>query len=89
MAQDGDVSKAADKGKGKAVEGDRKPEDVEKDAAGQPASNGKKDDKADGLFASAAGNRLRPPLLTAVQTQKSSAKRTSSSRGSLKCSLSA
>ncbi|KAK0620373.1 armadillo-type protein [Immersiella caudata] len=47
MAQDGDVSKAADKGKGKAVEGDRKPEDAEKDAAGQPTANGKKDDKAD------------------------------------------
>jgi len=45
MAQEGDVSKTVDKGKGKAVEGDRKPEDAEKGA--QPAADSKKDDKAD------------------------------------------
>ncbi|KAK0641627.1 armadillo-type protein [Cercophora newfieldiana] len=47
MAQDGDVSKSTDKGKGKAVDAEQKPEDVEKDAAAQTAANGKKDDKAD------------------------------------------
>jgi len=55
MAQDGDLSKAADKGKGKAVEGDQKPEETEKDASTQPAANGKKDDKADGVFALPTG----------------------------------
>lgn len=50
MAQDSDLSKTPDKGKGKAVEGDRKPEEVQKDKDGNPVPNGKKDDKASGLF---------------------------------------
>ncbi|KAK0751176.1 armadillo-type protein [Schizothecium vesticola] len=48
MAQDGDVSKAADKGKEKAVDAEQKVDDSQKDAAGKPAANGAKDDgKAD------------------------------------------
>ncbi|KAK0629713.1 armadillo-type protein [Bombardia bombarda] len=48
MAQDSDLSKTADKGKGKAVDGEQKPDDVSKDNEGTTASNGKKDDgKAD------------------------------------------
>ncbi|KAK4193741.1 armadillo-type protein [Podospora australis] len=46
MAQDSDLSKGADKGKGKAV--DTKAEETQKDKAGQPVANGKKDeDKAE------------------------------------------
>ncbi|KAK4165857.1 armadillo-type protein [Cladorrhinum sp. PSN259] len=44
MAQDSDLPKATDKGKGKAVESDPKAEDSQKDKTGQPAANGKKDD---------------------------------------------
>lgn len=52
MAQDSDLSKAADKGKGKEVDGEKKPEEVPKDKDGNPTVNGKKeDDKNDGLFA--------------------------------------
>ncbi|KAK0735721.1 armadillo-type protein [Apiosordaria backusii] len=39
MAQDSDLSKTADKGKGKAVD-----DETQKDKAGQPVANGKKDD---------------------------------------------
>ncbi|KAK4199646.1 putative 26S proteasome regulatory subunit rpn-1 [Triangularia verruculosa] len=39
MAQDSDLSKTADKGKGKAVD-----DETQKDKAGQPVENGKKDD---------------------------------------------
>ncbi|KAK3990060.1 armadillo-type protein [Cladorrhinum sp. PSN332] len=44
MAQDSDLSKAAEKGKGKAVETDPKADEAQKEKAGQPAANGKKDD---------------------------------------------
>ncbi|KAK5660313.1 hypothetical protein OQA88_12853 [Cercophora sp. LCS_1] len=44
MAQDSDLSKAADKGKGKATDVEKSAEELQKDAAGQPAANGKKDD---------------------------------------------
>ncbi|KAH8880666.1 26S proteasome regulatory subunit rpn-1 [Thozetella sp. PMI_491] len=47
MAQDSDLSKAADKGKGKAVEGAQKPEEVQKDKDGKPIVNGKKEDEKD------------------------------------------
>ncbi|KAK1834174.1 armadillo-type protein [Podospora conica] len=48
MAQDSDLSKAADKGKGKAVDTENKADDSQKDTAGKPAANGAKDDdKAD------------------------------------------
>jgi len=46
MAQDSDLSKTADKGKGKAVDAERKPEDLKK-GDGQPAATGKKDDDKD------------------------------------------
>lgn len=49
MAQDSDLSKAADKGKGKATDSERKPDEAQKDKAGQPVANGK-DDKAECLF---------------------------------------
>lgn len=39
MAQDSDLSKTADKGKGKAVD-----DETQKDKAAQPVENGKKDD---------------------------------------------
>ena len=42
MAQDSDKPSAADKGKGKAVDG--KPDDAPKDKDGKPLVNGKKDD---------------------------------------------
>jgi hypothetical protein len=52
MAQDSDLSKTSDKGKGKAVEGDRKPGETQKDAAASTEADGKKDaDKADCMFA--------------------------------------
>ncbi|KAK4227844.1 armadillo-type protein [Podospora fimiseda] len=44
MAQDSDLSKVADKGKGKAVETDPKGDESQKDKAGQPAANEKKND---------------------------------------------
>ncbi|KAK3936379.1 armadillo-type protein [Diplogelasinospora grovesii] len=48
MAQDSDLSKSSDKGKGKAVESDKKADQVQKDKDGKPVVNGKKDDdKAD------------------------------------------
>ncbi|KAK1759366.1 armadillo-type protein [Echria macrotheca] len=48
MPQDSQLPKGSDKGKGKAVEGARKQDEAQKDAAGEPAANGKKDDdKAD------------------------------------------
>ncbi|KAK4214845.1 armadillo-type protein [Rhypophila decipiens] len=47
MAQDSDLSKSADKGKGKAVDTDPKGDDVQKDKEGNVVPNGKKDDKAD------------------------------------------
>lgn len=51
MAQDSDLSKSADKGKGKAVDNERKADEAQKDKAGQPAADGKKDDeKAECLF---------------------------------------
>ncbi|KAL2262671.1 hypothetical protein VTK26DRAFT_493 [Humicola hyalothermophila] len=45
MAQDSDLSKTADKGKGKAVDNERKGDEAQKDKAGQPVANGKKDDE--------------------------------------------
>lgn len=42
MAQDNELSKSADKGKGKAVD-----DETQKDKAGQPAANGKKEDDKD------------------------------------------
>ncbi|KAK3318521.1 armadillo-type protein [Apodospora peruviana] len=49
MAQDSELSKTADKGKGKAVDSDPKAEEVQKDKDGNPVASGKKaDDKADG-----------------------------------------
>lgn len=48
MAQDSDLSKSADKGKGKATDVEKSPEELQKDAS---AANGKKeDDKAECLF---------------------------------------
>lgn len=47
MAQDGDMSKAADKGKGKAIDVEQKVDDSQKDTAGKPAANGAKDDDKD------------------------------------------
>jgi 26S proteasome regulatory subunit N1 len=45
MAGDSDVPKAADKGKGKAVDPVKKPEEVvKKDKDGKPVPNGQKDD---------------------------------------------
>lgn len=46
MAQESDLSKTADKGKGKAVD-----DETQKDKASQPVANGKKDeDKDECLF---------------------------------------
>lgn len=57
MAQESDLSKTADKGKGKAVD-----DETQKDKAGQPVANGKKDDdKAECLFSSPP----QPPRCTA------------------------
>ncbi|GAB1318966.1 proteasome regulatory particle base subunit [Madurella fahalii] len=44
MARDSDLSKTADKGKGKAVDSERKADETQKDQGGQPVANGKKDD---------------------------------------------
>jgi hypothetical protein len=72
MAQDTDSSKSAAKGKGKAVD-----DETQKDKAGQPVANGKKDDeKADCLF-----TPLRPCPACAdpyIQPRRSLAKRISS-----------
>lgn len=46
MAQENEAPKAADKGKGKAV--DAKNQDAPKDTDGKPVANGKKDEKPDG-----------------------------------------
>ena len=53
------MAKAADKGKGKAVDPEQKTDDSQKDAAGKPAANGAKDDdKAEcSLALPAAGPR--------------------------------
>jgi hypothetical protein len=47
MAGDSDLSKAADKGKGKAVDGERNAEENKKDKDGVPAVNGKKEETDD------------------------------------------
>ena len=47
MAGDSDVPKAADKGKGKAVDDVKKPEEVKKDKDGKIIPNGKKEDDKD------------------------------------------
>ncbi len=61
MAQDSDLSKATDKGKGKAVDNESKADETQKDKAGQPVANGKKaDDKDEGLFSSPAPPRHSP-----------------------------
>jgi hypothetical protein len=54
MAQESDLSKTADKGKGKAVD-----DETQKDKAGEPVPNGKKDedDKAECLLSSPAPPR--------------------------------
>ena len=57
MAQDSDLAKTADKGKGKAVD-----DETQKDKAGQPAANGKKDDDKDECLCSSP-HRLRPALV--------------------------
>ncbi|KAK4107035.1 26S proteasome regulatory complex, non-ATPase subcomplex, Rpn1 subunit [Canariomyces notabilis] len=44
MAQDSDLSKSLDKGKGKAVDNERKTDETQSDKAGKPVANGKKDD---------------------------------------------
>jgi 26S proteasome regulatory subunit N1 len=44
MAQDSDLSKSLDKGKGKAVDNERKADETQSDKAGKPVANGKKDD---------------------------------------------
>ncbi|ESZ97688.1 26S proteasome regulatory subunit rpn1 [Sclerotinia borealis F-4128] len=43
MAQDGELPKSVDKGKGKAVSDPKKPEEVEKDKDGKPIVNGTKE----------------------------------------------
>ena len=46
MAQDGEQPKSADKGKGKALDGEpNKAEEVKKDKDGKPLVNGKKEDE--------------------------------------------
>ena len=57
MAQDSDLSKTADKGKGKAVD-----DETQKDKAGQPAANGKKDDDKDECLCSSFASS-RPALV--------------------------
>ncbi len=47
MAQESDSSKTADKGKGKAVDTERKADEVQKDKDGKPIVNGKKEDDKD------------------------------------------
>jgi 26S proteasome regulatory subunit N1 len=45
MAQDGELPKSTDKGKGKAVDGEQsKIDEVKKDKDGKPVVNGKKED---------------------------------------------
>lgn len=86
MAQD-DKASAVDKGKGTAVE-NGKPEEVPKDKDGKPVANGKKEDEKD----ECTRRRLRPrvrKLTIHSQPRKNSARKTSNSRASLTCSLSA
>lgn len=69
MARDSDLSKTADKGKGKAVDNERKADETQRNKAGQPVANGKKDDdKAECLCPSPAPPRHvpAPAALTAV-----------------------
>jgi hypothetical protein len=78
MAQESDLSKTADKGKGKAVD-----DETQKDKAGQPVANGKDDDKAECLFSSpalpAAMACPNPGVADCLkQRQKNSVKRISS-----------
>ena len=47
MANESDLSKAADKGKGKAVDAERKGDEAQKDKDGKPIVNGKKEDDKD------------------------------------------
>ena len=56
MAQESDLSKTADKGKGKAVD-----DDTQKDKAGQPVANGKKEDDKDECLFSLPAAPLPPP----------------------------
>jgi 26S proteasome regulatory subunit N1 len=59
MAQESDLSKTADTGKGKAVD-----DDTQKDKAGQPVANGKKeDDKDECLFSLPRRCRCRHGLV--------------------------
>ena len=52
MAQESDLSKSAEKGKGKTVDAERKADEVQKDKDGKPIVNGKAgDDKDDCMFA--------------------------------------
>lgn len=44
MAGDSELPKPVDKGKGKAIDDVKKPEEVKKDKDGKPIPNGKKDD---------------------------------------------
>lgn len=61
MAQDSDLSKTADKGKGKAVD-----DETQKDKTGEPVPNGKKDedDKAECSLSSPAPPRRDPGPLS-------------------------
>ena len=71
MAQDSDLSKSADKGKGKAVE-----DETQKDKAGQAAPNGKKDeDKDECLFPSLRHALVKPGRVWAVLTAANSLRR--------------
>jgi hypothetical protein len=81
MAQDGDVSKSTDKGKGKAVDGDvSKAREAAKDKDGKPQLNGKKDEPIiGGMFDLGLAGLTRANNL---QLPKSSAKRINSSRAS-------
>ncbi len=70
MAQDSELSKTSDKGKGKAVDDDRKPDDAQKDSAANPAANGKKDDgKDECLFPRAppCAGRITDPRLASEE----------------------
>jgi 26S proteasome regulatory subunit N1 len=59
MAGDSDLPKSADKGKGKAVDAGKKPEEVKKDKDGKPIQNGQKDDdNTECLSSPSTPNRL-------------------------------
>ena len=76
MAQDGEPSKSVDKGKGKAVDGEpSKAEEVKKDKDGKPLMNGKQEDGVIGGRLTALAWGI---LLTSVQRQKISVRRTNS-----------